>query len=140
MLVFFKSNIGIMFFAASTGLVLLSNLDPVVISAASAVVPGEGEAYVRLSVVLLSIVFAGLLSRGTTKGSAIALNTMVAVILGLVMWVLLPTATGVSWLLDTTKQQYWQDVNDYKAVAIGIGLGLSLISVLLLQNKPKTKH
>jgi hypothetical protein len=56
MLFFFKANAGVMFFATCSGLVLLGNLDPVVVTTAGAVVPGEGEAYIRLAVVVLSMI------------------------------------------------------------------------------------
>lgn len=142
MLVTFKSNTGIMFLASCAGLVLLNNLDPVVVTAAGAVIPGEGEAYVRLAVVLLSIVFAGLVFRGTTKGSAMPLSVLIAIILSLTLWMTLPEATGVSWLVNSTSSQYWRDMDSFRALIISAGFALSLIAVLTGKPKhnSKSKH
>jgi len=142
MLFFFKSNVGIMFLAACTGLVLLGNLDVAVVTTAGAVVPGEGEAYVRLVVVLLTMMFAGLVFRGTTKGSATILNAIVAVVLAVTLWLTMPAATGVSWLVNGMDNQYWQLLNDYRALIIAAGFALSLIAVLTGHKKHhrKSKH
>lgn len=140
MLIVFKSNAGIMFFAACSGLVLLANLDAVVVTTAGAVVPGEGEAYVRLAVVLLSIAFAGLVFRGTSKGFELVLNGFIALILATMLFLILPGASGVSWLLDITTEDYWTRTNDFRALIISIGFALSLIVVLTGKKKHKTKH
>lgn len=140
MLYFFKSNGGIMFLAACAGLVLLNSLDPVVVTAAGAVVPGEGEAYVRLAVVLLSIVFSGLVFRGTTKGSALVLNTVVVILLAVMLWVTLPSATGVSWLIDGIDNEYWKVTNDFRTLIIAAGFALSLLAVLFGHKKSHVKH
>jgi hypothetical protein len=142
MLFVFKSNVGIMFLAACAGLVLLNSLDPVVVTAAGSVVPGEGEAFVRLAVVLLSIAFAGLVFRGTANGSAMVLNAFIAVILAVMLWLTLPAATGVSWLVDGINNEYWQDVNNFRTLIIALGFALSLIVVLLGHKKhhKKSKH
>jgi hypothetical protein len=142
MLYFFKANGGIMFLAACAGLVLLNSLDPVVVTAAGAVVPGEGEAYVRLSVVLLSIVFSGLVFRGTTKGTALVLSTIVSLLLAVMLWTTLPSATGLSWLINTIDTEYWNNINNFKTLIIAAGFSLSLLAVLFGQNKPhkKSKH
>ena len=58
LLFFFKANAGVLFFAACAGIVLLESLDPTVVTTASAVLPGEGEAYIRLAVVMLSVIFS----------------------------------------------------------------------------------
>ena len=139
MLFFFKSNGGIMFLAACAGLVLLNSLDPVVVTAAGAVVPGEGEAYVRFAVVLLSIIFSGLVFRGTTKGSALVLNTFVIIFMALMLWVTLPSATGATWLINGTESNYWKIINDFKTLVIAAGFGLSLIAVLFGHKKPHGK-
>lgn len=143
MLYFFKSNGGIMFLAACAGLVLLNSLDPVVVTAAGAVVPGEGEAYVRLAVVLLSIVFSGLVFRGTTKGSALVLNTVVVVLTAVMLWVTLPSATGVSWLIDGIDNEYWKVINDFRTLVVATGFALGLLAVLFGHKKSshgKGKH
>ena len=140
MLYFFKSNAGIMFLAACAGLVMLNSLDPVVVTAAGAVVPGEGEAYVRLSVVLVSIIFSGLVFRDTTKGSALLLNTFVVLLIALTLWLTLPSATGVSWLLDFVVKDYWKLINDYRTLIIALGFALSLLAVLFGHKKSHSKH
>ncbi len=142
MLFVYKTNVGIMFLSACSGLVLLSSLDPVVVVAAGAVVPGEGEAYVRLAVVLLSIVFSGLIFRGTTNGSIVPLHVFIAIILSIVLCLTLPSATGISWLVDVTENDYWNDADNYKALFVAAGFSLSLIAVLLGQQKhhKKSKH
>jgi hypothetical protein len=124
-----------MFLAACAGLVLLSSLDPVVVTAAGAVVPGEGEAYVRLSVVMLSIVFSGLVFRDTTKGTALLLNTVIVVILAVMLWLTLPSVTGVSWLVDSIDNEYWKTVYDYRTLVIAAGFALSLLAVLFGHKK-----
>jgi hypothetical protein len=135
MLFVFNSNGGIMFLSACAGLVLLNSLDPVVVTTAGAVVPGEGEAYVRLAVVIMSIVFAGLVFRGTTKGSALLLNCLVVVILAVVLWLTLPAVTGVSWLLEGANIDLWIRVNDYRTLIIASGFALSLVAVLLARKR-----
>ena len=142
MLFVYKSNVGVMFLSACSGLVLLSSLDPVVVVTAGAVVPGEGEAYVRLAVVLLSIVFSGLIFRGTTHGSIVPLHVLIAVILSIVLWLTLPSATGISWLVELVENDYWIDANNFKALFVASGFSLGLIVVLLGQQKhhKKSKH
>lgn len=142
MLYFFKSNGGVLFLAACAGIVLLSSLDPVVVTAAGAIVPGEGEAYVRLAVVLLSIVFSGLVFRGTTKGTALVLNTFIVVLTALMLWVTLPESTGVSWLVDSIDSSYWKTLSDFSTLIIASGFALSLIAILFGHKKPhkKSKH
>jgi hypothetical protein len=141
MLFFFKANGGIMFLAACAGLVLLNSLDPVVVTAAGAVVPGEGEAYIRLAVVLLSIVFSGLVFRGTIKGSALVLNTIIVGILAVVLWITLPSATGLSWLISSISGDYWKIINDFRTLIIAAGFALSLLAVLFGHKKPQnSKH
>jgi hypothetical protein len=141
MLFLFQSNSGIMFLAACAGLVLLGSLDPVVVTTAGAIVPGEGEAYVRLAVVMLSIVFAGLVFRGTTKGSSFVLNTFLAVILAVMLWLTVPEVTGVSWLTESVSNNYWNSVNDFRTLVIALGFALSLIVVLIGHKKSgRSKH
>jgi hypothetical protein len=140
MLYAFKANGGIMFLAACAGLVLLNSLDPVVVTTAGAVVPGEGEAYVRLSVVLLSIVFSGLVFRGTTKGTALVLDTVISVLLAVMLWITLPSATGVSWLINSIDTTYWNTMNDFRTLVIAAGFALSLLAVLFGHKKHHGKH
>ncbi len=146
MLFFFKANGGIMFLAACAGLVLLNSLDPVVITTAGAIVPGDGEAYIRLGVVMLSIIFSGLVFRGTTKGTALLLNTLIVVILAVMLWLTLPSVTGVSWLVESINNEHWKTVYNYQTLLIALGFALSLLAVLFGHKKPqhgkhgKSKH
>lgn len=142
MLFFFKSNMGIMFLAACAGLVLLNSLDPVVVTTAGAVVPGEGEAYIRLAVVILSIVFAGLVFRGTTKGSALALNALISVFIATMLWVTLPASTGVTWLISSIDNPGWKTINDFRTLIVTAGFALSLLAVLFGHKKShgKSRH
>jgi hypothetical protein len=142
MLFIYKSNGGILFLAACAGIVLLNSLDPVVVTTAGAVVPGEGEAYIRLAVVMLSIVFAGLVFRRTVKGSALFLNAFIVVLTSLMLFVTLPEATGLSWLIQAIDLEVWKRINDFKTLIIVTGLSLSLVSILLGQKKEhkKSKH
>jgi hypothetical protein len=141
-LLFFKSNGGILFLAACAGIVLLNSLDPVVVTTAGAIVPGEGEAYIRLAVVMLSIVFSGLVFRRTIKGSALILNGIIVLFTSLMLWVTLPGATGVSWLIDSIDSEVWLRANDFSSLIIAAGLSLSLVSLLIGQKKEhkKSKH
>ncbi len=139
MLLMFKANAGIMFLAACAGLVLLSNLDEAVVTTAGAVVPGEGEAYVRLAVVLLTIAFAGLVFRDTVRGRSMLLHGLIVALIGATLWLVLPEATGVSWLADSLEKSWWQDTNNYRALIITAGFALSLVAVLTGRSKHK-KH
>ncbi len=140
---FFKANVGVMFLAACSGLVLLSSIDPVVITTAGSVVPSEGEAYVRLSVVLLSIVFASMMFRNAVQGTKFLLHGLIALLLSVVLLLVLPETTGVSWLVAATEQQEWQDLNEFRSLILASGFALSLIAVLTTQKKThhkKSKH
>ena len=139
---FFKANVGIMFLAACSGLVLLSSIDPVVITTAGSVVPSEGEAYVRLSVVLLSVVFASMMFRNSVHGSKLVLHGLIAALLALVLLLVLPETTGVSWLVEATNEELWQDINEFRSLILASGFALSLVAVLTTQKKPhkKSKH
>ncbi len=130
LLLYFKANAGVMFLAACAGLVLLSSLDPVVVSTAGAFVPKEGEAYVRLAVVLLSIIFAAMMFKHSVKTSQLYLHVLLAVVTAVMLWLLLPSVTGVSWLLDNSKEDLWQMVNDYRTLIVAAGFSLSLLAVL----------
>lgn len=135
-----KSNAGVMFLAACTGLVLLNNMDDVVVTTAGSVVPGEGEAYVRLAVVVLTLVFSGLVFRNTVKGTSIILHSIIVLFLGATLVLNLPEATGVSWLIDLTGNDWWQELNNYRALVITVGFALSLVAVLTNHTKHKKHH
>lgn len=140
MLIMFRANAGIMFLAACTGLVLLNNLDDAVVTTAGAVVPGEGEAYVRLAVVLLTLAFAGLMFRDTVKGSSTILHGLIVIFIGATLWLTMPEATGVSWLANSLDKSWWQDVNNFRALIITAGFALSLVAVLTGRSKHKKHH
>ncbi len=140
---FFKANVGVMFLAACSGLVLLSSIDPVVITTAGSVVPSEGEAYVRLSVVLLSIVFASMMFRNAVHGAKFLLHGVIALLLSVVLLLVLPETTGVSWLVAASERQEWQDLNEFRSLILASGFALSLVAVLTTQKKShhkKSKH
>ncbi len=140
MLLMFKANAGIMFLAACTGLVLLNNLDDVVVTTAGSVVPGEGEAYVRLIVVLLSLAFAGYIFRDSVKGAKTLLHGVIVLIIGTTLLLTMPEATGVSWLTDIVSESLWQDTNNYRALIITAGFALSLVALLTGRSKHKKRH
>jgi hypothetical protein len=140
LLFFFKTNAGMMFLSACAGLVLLGSLDPAVVTTAGAVVPGEGEAYVRLTVVILSILFASLMFRHTVKGSSLILHAFIITLLAITLWIILPGATGVSWLLENRKESLWQDINDFRSLIIATGFSLSMLSVLTHSRRHRSKH
>jgi hypothetical protein len=142
LLVGLKTNAGIMFLAACAGLILLESLDPTVVTTAGAIVPGEGEAFVRLAVVLLSVVFSGVMFRHSVSNSQIPIHILIAFLIGVMLALILPASTGVSWLLDTTRESLWQDVNDYRTLVIAGGFSLSLLAILLAKpaKHGKEKH
>lgn len=137
-----KSNAGIMFLAACAGLILLESLDPTVVTTAGAIVPGEGEAFVRLAVVLLSVIFSGVMFRHSISASQVPLHIFIALLIGVTLALILPASTGVSWLLDTTRESLWQDVNDYRTLVIAGSFSLSLLAILLAKpaKHEKGKH
>jgi hypothetical protein len=141
LMLFFKANAGVMFLAACTGIVLLSTIDPTVITIAGTIVPSDGEAYVRLSVVLLSVLFAAMMFRKSVQGPQIALHAGIGGLLSVALVLILPETTGVSWLLDATKQSLWQDVDKFRSLIVASGFALSLVAVLTTK-KPhkKSKH
>ncbi len=142
LLVFLNTNAGIMFLASCAGLVLLESLDPTVVTTAGAIVPGEGEAFVRLAVVLLSLVFAAVMFRNSISKAQLPVHTLIVLLLGAILTILLPSATGVTWLLDTSKESLWQNVNDYRTLLIASGFALSLLAILLAKpaKHGKEKH
>lgn len=139
----FKTNAGVMFLASCAGLVLLSSLDPVVVSTAGAFVPREGDAYVRLAVVLLSIIFAAMMFKNSVHGTQMIVHVILAIVTACMLWLLLPSVTGVSWLLDNSKQTIWRHVNDYRTLIVAAGFSLSLLTVLtknISHSGHKSKH
>ncbi len=140
LLLFFKTNGGMMFLAACAGLVLLGSLDPAVVSTAGAVVPGEGESYVRLMVVMLSVFYAALTFRHTIHDSSLVLHGFITILLAISLWLLLPSATGVSWLLENINEPLWQDLNEFRSLIIASGFSLSLLSVLTQSKRHRPKR
>lgn len=142
LLFFFKSNAGILFLASCAGIVLLESLDPTVVTTAGAIVPGEGEAYVRLVVVLLSIVFAAMMFRNSVKSSQLPLHVVLVVVTAAMLWLIIPSATGVSWLLSSVKEPIWQDVNEFRTLVVATGFSLGLVAVLAKSSghEKKGKH
>jgi hypothetical protein len=138
LLVFFlKTNAGVMFFAGCAGLVLLGTLDPALVTTAGSVVPVEGEAYVRLAVVLLSIVFAAIIFSHSVQGSKILIHMLIAVLMGIMLWLVLPSSTGISWLLGNARESIWRDFNEFRTLIVAAGFTLSLLS---LSQKRSSKH
>jgi hypothetical protein len=76
-----KTNAGIMFLAACAGLVLLESLDPTVVMTAGSFLPGEGEAYIRLIVIFLSIGFAALMFRNSVAKAQLAIHALLLIFL-----------------------------------------------------------
>jgi len=139
LLLMFKASAGMMFFAACAGLVLLHSLDPAVVSTAAAVVPGEGdEAYVRWRS-WRRLLFAALMFRGTVHGmTSLLLHAFVVLLLALMLWVTLPSATGLSWMLENSRESVWRTVNDFRSLIVAAGFSLSM--VVILTNKGRSKH
>lgn len=126
----FKSNAGLMFFAACAGLVLLSTLDTAVVATAGAVVPGEGEAYVRLAVVLASLVFAAVFFASKVQGAKLIVHSIVALFVGVMLWLLLPEVTGVSWLVSGVSSDLWLDINQFSTLVIAATFAMSVLVVI----------
>jgi hypothetical protein len=135
----FKSNAGIMFLASCSGLVLLDSLDPAVVSTAGAIIPSEGEAYIRLAVVILTMVFASMLFKNSLKTSLLPLHILVIILLASTLWLILPYTTGVSWLMENTRNSTWQDLKEFKTLFVAGGISMSLLVVMLQQSK-HSKH
>lgn len=131
LLFLFKSNAAIMFLAACAGIVLLGSLDPTIVATAGSVVPGEGEAYIRLSVVTLSLIFAALMSKNHVKKvTGFILHGLLVILTALMLWSSLPSLSGVSWLVDSTDMSSWQTLDDFKTLVIALGFSMSLIVLL----------
>lgn len=141
MLIFLKANAGIMFLAGCAAIVLLATLDNTFVAIAGAVVPGEGEATIRLAVVLFAIVLAGLSFRGSVRGLRFISNGLVVLLLAAMLWLQLPPVVGASWLVDTMQERVWEVTQAFQTVIIASGMGLSLLVVMTKDHKPKkAKH
>lgn len=132
----FKSHAGVIFFAACAGLVTVGTLDVAVVAAAGAVVPFEGEAYVRLMVVLMTIGLGALLSKNSVQKNGYVVHAILSLLVGCMLWILLPSATGVSWLVSGVDNDYWLVADSFKTLVIAGSFSLSLI---LIPTK-KQKH
>ncbi|MCA9346919.1 hypothetical protein KC960_05515 [Candidatus Saccharibacteria bacterium] len=135
LLFFFRTNLGVVFLSACGGLVLLNTLDPTVVTTAGAIIPSEGEAYVRLLVVLLSMIFAAMMFRGATKHSHLLLHFMISLLLGVMLLTIIPSSTGISWIMEITKNKIWQNVSDFETLIIAAGMSLSFLAILFGQRK-----
>jgi hypothetical protein len=142
LLFFFKTNAGVVFLAACGGLVLLDTLDPNVVIAAGAIIPSEGEGYVRFFVVLLSMSFAAMMFRHAAKAHHIILHVSISLVLALTLLLILPSSTGLSWLLDASKSEIWQNIDDYRTLVVALGMSLSFLAILFGQRKHEahSKH
>jgi hypothetical protein len=138
LLFFFKSNAGMLFLATCAGLVLLGTLDPTVVTTAGAIVPGEGEAYVRLSVVVFTMTFTAMIYQKTIKSAQLPVHVVQILLLAAMLLLLLPSATGISWLVGMLDSQVWQQADDFKTLIVSAGFSLSLVLVLL-HNKHHSK-
>lgn len=138
---FLRANAGAMFLAGCGGIVLLSTLDPVLVTTAGAVFPTEGESIVRILVILATVVIAALLFKNSVNGYKVLLNTGISFLLGLLFMLQLPGLTGLSPLITLTQESWWQDIQLYESAIVVAGLGLSLTTVLVKKNQNhKSKH
>ncbi len=139
---YFRTNAGMIFFATCASLLLLSTVDPVVLTTAGSLLPSEGEGYVRLAVVALPIALAVMLFRHTIKGSFVMLHILIALLIALVITLLLPEATGLSWLLDTVDDDMRRFIDGFSMLILALTFALSLVAVMLSSKKPhkKSKH
>jgi hypothetical protein len=60
--------------------------------------------------------------------------------MAVMLWVTLPSATGVSWLIDGIDNEYWKVINDFRTLVVATGFALSLLAVLFGHKKPHGKH
>jgi len=126
-----NADAAIMFFAACGGIVLLTSLDPAVVSTAGALVPGDGEDYIRLTVVVLALVFSALVFKGSTRRPAnYVIHFILVLATSVMLWTFLPRLTGVSWLVDGTSSSVWQTLDDFKSLIVATGLVASLLVIL----------
>lgn len=137
-----RANAGAMFLSACGGIVLLSTLDPVLVTTAGAVFPTEGESIVRLLVIVATIVIAALLFKNSIDGwHKTLLNSSIALLLGLLLLLQLPILTGMGALLSLLRESWWQDIALYDSAIVVVGLGLGLTSVIVKHHsRHKSKH
>lgn len=142
LLIVFKTNAGILFLATCAGLVLLQSLDPTVVTTASAVLPGDGEPFIKVSVVVMSLIFAAMMFRNTISSSQYILHGILSVLTGVVIWLILPLATGLSLLVDATNMQLWQDINEFRTLIIASAFSIGLLAILTAKppKHEKGKH
>lgn len=142
LVIYFRSNAAIMFLSSCAGIVLLNSLDPTVVAAAGSVVPKEGEAYVRLFVVLLAIVFSALMTRHAhKKAPLLMLHILLTICMALMLWVTLPLLIRISWMSDSTDLEPWQILQDFQTIIIAVGFALSLVTLFKRgHGKDKEKH
>lgn len=138
-LILLRANFGMVFLATCAGLVLIGNIDGAAVTAAGSLIPGEGEAYVKLAVTALTILSAGLIFRDMVAGRGIALHCGIMLLLSAMLWLILPAESGMSWLLDTTDTELWRLLSNFKTLIITAGFGLSLLAIANRQGKPKRK-
>lgn len=136
---FMRANAGAMFLSACGGIVLLSTLDPVLVTTAGAIIPAEGEAIVRVLVVVATIVIASVLFRDTVVGMRSALNVVTGLLLGFLLLTQLPALTGLGVLIDIVNESWWRQIDDYSSLIVVAGLLVSLSMVLLKKHSHK-KH
>lgn len=130
-----------MFLAGCAGVVLLSTLDVAFVATASAVLPTrDGEAIVRLGVVMLAIAFSGIVSKSSVKGVKMVISLILVILLALMLWQQLPSVVGASWLIEATKDPMWRTVNSYQTLIVASGLMLSLFMIIPKQKHKKSKH
>lgn len=140
LLVFFRANAGMLFLAACAGLVLLSTLDPTVVSTAGAIVPGEGEAYIRLAVVFFAMTFTAMMYRNSVASKQLPLHILEILLTANMLLILLPAVTGISWLLNLLKNNIWQQVDSFKTLIVAAGFSLGLLLVLIHGQHHKSKR
>ena len=122
-----KANMAVVFFAACAGLVLLDGLDPAVVSTSGALIPGPGESYIRISVVMAAILISSFLFRRSShKLGGHLVHGLLTVLIALMLLAVLPGATGVPLLVAATDTPIWQVINDYETVIVSVGFTLSL--------------
>lgn len=138
----FKANAGILFLAACAGLVLLQTLDPTVVTTAGAVIPGDGESVIRLLVVAMSIIFAAMMFRQAISSAQLGLHMIVGVFVGVILWLLLPAATGLAPLRSVEQEGLWRDISEFRTLIFATGFSVSLLAILLAKppKHEKGKH
>ncbi len=127
----FRANAAVSFFAACTGIVLLSGLDPAVVSTSAVFLPGEGEAYVRIAVMMLTMLLAALLYRHTVHDALRwVLHGTITLCTVAMLWVVLPSKTGVGALLNVIDEPLWITVSNYETLIVAVGFSISVLIVL----------